>query len=265
MRTQITWRGAGDGQLFFIEVDATTREVHGFSNDVTDHPVETGAAITDHVRPKPITLSIDGVISNAPQFLPRDHVQGAQIQLVQYQVQTKGVDSRTTVSGATPKLSNLQLNPPIPGFGVAERLIPIGAAQQVQAGRTISPATYSVSALGFTSEFDRVQDVYDELIYLALTGVVLGVRTKLRLYENMVIQDYNVQRQSGDGESLRFTLDLKQIRTVTTKVEPLPKVPTKRKDKGTQAGKQVPAAAEVDTRSMLFQVNGDDNTQILGE
>ena len=53
-----------------ILVDATINEEHQSSYDITDNPVEDGASITDHAQAKPMILTIDGVISDAPLGLP---------------------------------------------------------------------------------------------------------------------------------------------------------------------------------------------------
>jgi hypothetical protein len=47
-------------------VDATLSEDHTFDADVTDHPVEQGANITDNVRPKPFTVAYDCIVSDTP-------------------------------------------------------------------------------------------------------------------------------------------------------------------------------------------------------
>src|SRR5215469_8257121 len=49
-----------------LELDAAIAEMHSASNEITDHPVEDGADITDHVRVKPDTVTIEGIISNTP-------------------------------------------------------------------------------------------------------------------------------------------------------------------------------------------------------
>lgn len=49
-----------------LSIDATMQETHSASAEVTEHPVEVGADITDHIRPKPVELHIDGVITNSP-------------------------------------------------------------------------------------------------------------------------------------------------------------------------------------------------------
>lgn len=47
-------------------IDAAEVEEHNFTAEVTDRPVENGSPITDHVRLKPIEITIEGVVSNAP-------------------------------------------------------------------------------------------------------------------------------------------------------------------------------------------------------
>src|SRR5438132_10006682 len=49
-----------------LELDAAIAEMHSGANEITDHPVEDGADITDHVRVKPDTVTIEGIISNTP-------------------------------------------------------------------------------------------------------------------------------------------------------------------------------------------------------
>lgn len=48
------------------EIDAVPSEDHSFASEVTSHPVEEGADITDHVRAQPITVSLDCVVSDTP-------------------------------------------------------------------------------------------------------------------------------------------------------------------------------------------------------
>lgn len=47
-------------------IDATPLEDHQFETEVTDHPVEEGADISDHARIKPFLLTLDCVVSNTP-------------------------------------------------------------------------------------------------------------------------------------------------------------------------------------------------------
>ncbi len=49
-----------------FELDVAVDEVHTFDSDVTEHPVEQGAAITDHIRPRPISVQVVGIVSDTP-------------------------------------------------------------------------------------------------------------------------------------------------------------------------------------------------------
>lgn len=49
-----------------IVLDASISETHDANVEVTDHPVESGFNVTDHARPQPETVKIDGYISNTP-------------------------------------------------------------------------------------------------------------------------------------------------------------------------------------------------------
>lgn len=49
-----------------IQIDATISEDHNYSNDVTDHPIETGASISDTIIQKPFTLSMECIVSASP-------------------------------------------------------------------------------------------------------------------------------------------------------------------------------------------------------
>lgn len=49
-----------------LALDATVSELHTIETEITEHPVELGADITDHRRRKPDAIQIEGVISNTP-------------------------------------------------------------------------------------------------------------------------------------------------------------------------------------------------------
>jgi hypothetical protein len=49
-----------------VELDASVTETHSLANTVTDHPVEDGVNVSDHSRPEPDALTIEGIVSNTP-------------------------------------------------------------------------------------------------------------------------------------------------------------------------------------------------------
>ena len=81
MSLQISWsteaqstNAEGENEVnttyHLLEFDAVLSEEHGAESDLTDHVVESGAAISDHKRPKPRTLQIDGLVTNTPLGFP---------------------------------------------------------------------------------------------------------------------------------------------------------------------------------------------------
>lgn len=60
-----------DNPLQLLEFDASVKEVHSGDVVITDHPVEEGSDISDHVRRNPEVLSVEGIVSNHPPIIAR--------------------------------------------------------------------------------------------------------------------------------------------------------------------------------------------------
>ncbi len=182
-----------------IEFDATLSENHPSSNVVTEHPVERGVNVTDHVRPEVDRVTLEVYVTNAPIKVPR-----------------------TNLDGATGGTSALELE--VPTTGELPIAIPgIGAALK---GAGAFNRTISVKAqtLQF-DEFDRVASVYHSLKFLQETAQLLTISTSLVEYENFVIQSVTAPRQAGDGDAMKIQIEARQLRFVTTKTVPAPKTP----------------------------------------
>jgi len=69
-RVVMTWQlpatGGQDPGVGQLILDASINEQHTTTAEVTLHQVETGADITDHIRPIPQRLTIEGIVSNTP-------------------------------------------------------------------------------------------------------------------------------------------------------------------------------------------------------
>ena len=52
--------------LFSFSVDATSSIQHNMTNVTTNHAIEDGSDVTDHIINRPDTLSVSGVISDSP-------------------------------------------------------------------------------------------------------------------------------------------------------------------------------------------------------
>lgn len=75
MATSITYQ-LPSGQATSITFDATPEQVHDSDADVTEDPVESGAPISDHVKPLPRKVSLSIVVSNTPIAQPPDQMNG---------------------------------------------------------------------------------------------------------------------------------------------------------------------------------------------
>ncbi len=49
-----------------LVLDAIVSERHNFSSEITEHPVESGSVIADHIYNKPISIDLDCIITNTP-------------------------------------------------------------------------------------------------------------------------------------------------------------------------------------------------------
>lgn len=49
-----------------LQIDATLSETHDSDVDIATHAVEEGVDISDHIRIKPVSLTIDGIVTDTP-------------------------------------------------------------------------------------------------------------------------------------------------------------------------------------------------------
>lgn len=75
MATTIDWTDAA-GNSVALTFDATKTQGYEHPAEITEHPVETGAAVADHIRPGNPTYTIEGIITNAPIVVPGTQMSG---------------------------------------------------------------------------------------------------------------------------------------------------------------------------------------------
>lgn len=232
-RVTIVWQG-DSGQTFNLTIDAAGRVQHSSPNTVTDHPVETGSAVADHIRPEADTVTIDGVISNTPIFLPGDHVGSARETIEKITKSWSGRSNKTTVHGAQNTIGDVA---PVPRLISA---IPIGGGESAQIGRTTPGGNVAANVKAFTQDFDRAAECYAELLRLRNEGRLARVLTARREYDDMAITSLDVTDEGKTGNALRFSVSFKHVRFGSTKNEPVPEIPRKKVNKGRKT-KQEPA------------------------
>lgn len=187
-----------DKKIGSIVVDVTTNEKHHLGAKATTHPVEQGSNISDHVILDPVELTIAGVISNHPLKPPA----GVDIELKEFKWQTTGPGG--LVGSVLPSAGILgTLTTGITGaFGLNEK----GAQAQ-----------------GYAIEFDRMRDSFSEFLGLFEARSPVTIITTLRDYENMILENLDVDQEASNANTLVFTCSAKQITITTTqKADALP-------------------------------------------
>lgn len=243
----ISWEGAS-GQTFFITLDVAAKVQHTSTNQVTDHPVEIGSNVSDHIRPDPNVLTIEGVISNTPLFLPSDHIGNATLTTLTVAADWSGLDNRDTVRGRENTIGDYLPVPRLVG-GIA-----VGGEQIAHIGRDVPGQFLAANVLAFDSEFDRAGECFAELQLIRDTGILCFVQTHRRVYEDMAVTQLDVADDGTTGHALRFNIAFKQVRYGQTRTEPVPAVPRKRKPVGKK--QPTPPPVEPEGRGSIFGRSG---------
>jgi len=190
-------------QIGHVAVDASFHEIHEMSGETTDHPVEDGSNISDHVILNPRVFSMEGVVTNQPLSVPRTQAEGV-----------TEVDKEFTWK-ATPSI-------PIVGELGGGGLIGLALG-------AIASATgidqHTGMAKGFSPDFDRVQAAYTELESIWLARERIDIYTSLNVYHDMVLTSVKVDRDKKTGQALFFSSVAKQVRTVSTEYAIAPPEP----------------------------------------
>lgn len=192
-----------------VVFDLTVSEGHEATSEVTEHPVEQGSNIADHVRQNPQGLSLEMYVTNTPiEDIGRGSVDVLELDLPHY----------------TPPLL------PTPGSLFA------AAQNAITNAITGGPQPLKVQVLEFPQPFDRIKEIHDQLLDLWKAGGTMSVVTSVRTYDTMVLTKISLPRTEPGGAT--FSLDLKQIRTVTTATVAAPKPAEKRGAPGAAKGSQ---------------------------
>lgn len=199
-----------------VVVDASVNEVHSLPATVTEHPVEQGADVTDHVRLQPLSLTIQGLITNNPIGKPNSQADGIDF------------EQKTFEWEAAPLLTAGVLGAIV--GGVTDLL---GLDQR------------EAEARGFTQPFNRVGDVFQEFERLQREAEVITITTPLATYDNMVIENVDANMSAEAGGSLPFTLSARQVRIVSTQTVAAPPDPKDARGEGRTSGGKAPTKEDV--------------------
>jgi hypothetical protein len=247
-------------QIAGIWIDCSISEQHSSQAEVSRHPVEDGADVTDHVRLQPDSLSIEGLVTNQPIEVPKSHANGAvgsesgarllgRDGSALTRLEPLGTRSQTIFG--EPTLGALGLITPVAQgaallAGIGLDLRPRRAFQYLSPRLQPRTIAWQANALRFDREFDRVRAVHDALRTAYEARRPVQVVTGLRVYESVVLVDLSVQRDASSSGSLRFGATGQIIRIVKSQTgqvgKPDPTQPraAPKVDKGNQNTTAVP-------------------------
>ncbi len=201
-----------DASVPYVGFDTTLAETHSNTAVITDHPVEIGSNVTDHIRPTPGEFSCVVFVTNTPI------------------VAAGGTQTPANVAGITGD-NSVSIDFPA-AFLVKPKGAPIftpGGAIQALGGLIGSlfgdGTPTSIAPLSFPAPFDAIQSTYEALTKLQDAGVTMSVFTSILEYPSMAIAKVEMPRTMSGGAEI--SLDFKRIVTVSTSsaVAPVPTVP----------------------------------------
>lgn len=242
------------GYVFVIEFDATVSEQHTQTAQVTEHPVETGVNIADHVRPQLGKIQLEGFVTNTPinsaafdntllytDKVPVGLIAGAPTPFVleapAFARSSSGQQSALTrqrivayaqVTGGTPGVfSSLAGAAGLPSRlnGTPRPFVPATATPGRRVEESIAVGGTAWQA---TARIDRVRIIYETLRALCREGRQVQLLTKIYEYPEVVLTSVSTPVTKDEG--IQFSLEFSEVRKVDTKTVEI----TKRKPKPKQ-------------------------------
>lgn len=197
----------------FVYFDAVISEQAEHTATVTEHPIEQGANVADHVKDGLDGLTLEVMVSNTPTQDTNDQY-GGTIESVELSV---------------PKYE--RPISPTPGSLM-------NAGIDAVKGLLNPPQPYKAQVLKFSSKFNAVKDMLTMLDDWKKSGIVGSVVTGWKLYPSVVITKVSPSRNQSTGDGAQFSIEFKEIRIVESRAVTAP-VPTEargqiKKPKGRQ-------------------------------
>lgn len=212
MGVVLTWKATDKGPGGTAQFDIVVSENLVYSSTITEFPVESGANISDHVRPNLDTLTLDVMVSNTP--LHGDNL---------------------LTGGTRGDITGIELEIPQPKRSLLGLTNLINAGLSLLAGPKAPP---KAQVLAFDADFSATGETLDQLRQLQREARLVDVISRDWFLENMVIVNVTAPRNAADGSCARFNIEFRQIRIVETKQTTAP-VPSEVRGKATvNAGKQ---------------------------
>ena len=217
-----------------MHFDAVISEEHEHASEVTEHTVEQGVNVVDHVRPLARRVTLEVFVSNTPVG-SRD----AQRAPIQFAVAVPN-------GATTPSLGTITVpQPHQDGFlaflngGTSQVLGGVLQAVGLVQGNVTSYTPQTAAAPPYQDNInfnvdqfigasDYPLQAFDNLEVLRTTATLLNVNTPKAYYTDMVLESVKMSRSQKAGTGAYFTLMFREIRFVNSSVvnAPAPSIPS---------------------------------------
>lgn len=236
----LNWTDKRTGQPRFIKFDACEMESHTQSSEITEHPVEEGSNIGDHVRHNLDQLELNVLVTNTP----------ITSESLTYLNERSGGEV-----GSVPLIyPPIQPPPfiPTPGaiFAALKNAVVAGVRDIFGLPQRARPD--SATALNFPDGAPSIEFVTSDLQNIKKRAILVEVVTVLRIYEDMIITNLEIPRTPKEGgTAVRIKATFKQLRKVQSKLVRAPASTIPRVEKKKDLGKQDTSAEEFKQQSVL--------------
>lgn len=181
----------GDDLARLIRLDIDRSVTVEYTTIITEHPVEDGAPVNDHIRVMGERISIEGFVTNTPRF---DEARG-----------NRGTFSEIAID-AEP------YDPPIlptPGSLLNAGIEVLGDALGLNGA-----APKAFNPLSFPTPFNAVTETEEALDTLRKEGALCQVITSSRRFSDMVIETATKSQTRDDGTGASFLIQMRKLRIV---------------------------------------------------
>ena len=219
-----------------------------FENEITDHYIETGSTIQDHVAQRPITITLTGLvgdyfysinqiedmvaritptISLVKQLVPQVSEITKQVKTAKYAYeasQSTGAVNQAITTGATPSIISQSIHSNVMGVVTPSTISQAINNYQPKYKRLVSAITNNVSGEDLFALFQTLYKIKSAQTraFLFFEGlwkrrIAFSVETTWKRYDNMIVEKV-IPNRDNNADITEFTLTLKQVNYAETKV-----------------------------------------------
>lgn len=236
----LTWVDTA-GKKQFLRFDVNMGEDHSSDVEVTEHAVEKGANVVDHVRKSVDRFKLDVFVSNSP--IHDEHL-----------LHPPGELKRGALSGVPLKIKKYEAPfQPTPGAVFNA----IGGAINQVANSLFGQEKQKIAAnvYKFSSPFNAVSETYALLRDLQEKAQLVTVVTAMWDYANMIIEKVSMPRNRDSGDGAVITLEFREIRfAVARQATKIAKTLEKRAQKDQNKGAKGPNEASGPKTDVATQI-----------